>query len=106
MHESIDASFYALNFAKHRATAAMRYKFLKAFELRLDSEYRIQEDNPLREGNDSTFLLSTSINWISQTNKRFSTSLVIDNLTDSKYQPFPGTPAIGRQISLNTRYVW
>ncbi len=102
----IDASFYALNFAKHRATAAMTYKFLKAFELRLDSEYRIQEDNPLRVGGNSTFLVSTSINWISQANKKFSTSLVIDNLTDSEYQPFPGTPAIGRQISLNTRYVW
>ena len=33
-------------------------------------------------------------------------ALVVDNATDSEYQPFPGTPASGRQISLSASYAW
>ncbi|MBT8087064.1 MAG: TonB-dependent receptor, partial [Gammaproteobacteria bacterium] len=39
----VDASYYALNFARHRATLALRYRIAERFELRLDSEYRRQE---------------------------------------------------------------
>ncbi|MDG2108050.1 MAG: TonB-dependent receptor [Woeseiaceae bacterium] len=102
----VDASFYALNFAKHRATLSLAYRFAKAFELRIDNGYRIQEDNPLRTGDDSTFLSSASLNWLSPRNKRFGATLVVDNVTDSEYQPFPGTPASGRQVSLSARYTW
>ena len=102
----VDASFYALNFAKHRATLAFAYRFAEGFELRLDNEYRIQEDNPLRIGDDSTFLASASLNWSSPGDKRFGAALVVDNVTDSEYQPFPGTPASGRQMSLSASYAW
>ncbi len=33
-------------------------------------------------------------------------ALVVDNATDSEYQPFPGTPASGRQINLSASYTW
>ena len=59
----VDASFYALNFARHRATLAVSYRFAERFELRLDNEYRSQEDNPLREGDDNTYLASVAISW-------------------------------------------
>ena len=52
------ASYYALNFATHRATAAVLYRFGREFELRFDSEYRRQRDNPLRAGSDEAFLSS------------------------------------------------
>jgi len=100
----VDASFYALNFAKHRATLALVYRFAGNFEFRLDNEYRSQEANPLRVGDDSTFLASASLRWSS--NQRFSVALVVDNATDSEYQPFPGTPASGRQLSLSASYAW
>jgi len=100
----VDASFYALNFAKHRATLAFVYRFAGAFEFRLDNEYRSQEANPLRVGDDSTYLASASLRWAS--NQRFSAALVVDNATDSEYQPFPGTPASGRQLSLSASYSW
>ena len=29
-----------------------------------------------------------------------------DNLTDDEYEQFPGTPAVGRQLSLNVTYLW
>ena len=102
----VDASFYALNFAKHRATLAMRYRFAEGFELRLDNEYRRQEENPLRVGDDSAYLASVSLVWSGEDNDGFSAALVADNLTDSEFQPFPGTPAAGRQLSVRVSYNW
>jgi hypothetical protein len=102
----VDASFYALNFAKHRLTLAMRYRFAERFEFNLDNEYRSQEDNPLRVGDDSTYLASASLTWNAATADGLSAAVVADNLTDSEFQPFPGTPASGRQYSVNVTYRW
>jgi len=102
----VDASFYALNFATHRATLALRYRFAESFEFRLDNEYRRQEANPLRVGDDSTHLASASLAWNGDDNTGFSAELVADNLTDSEFQPFPGTPAAGRQLSVRASYNW
>jgi vitamin B12 transporter len=102
----VDASFYALNFARHRATLAVRYRIATRFELRLDTEYRRQEDNPLRSGDDTTFLASAALEWSGESRKGVALALVADNLTDSDFQPFPGTPAYGRQYSVNVTYAW
>ncbi len=101
----VDASFYALNFARHRATLALRYRFGEGFELRLDNEYRRQEANPLRVGDDSTYLASAAFAWQAATGG-IGVAVVADNLTDSKFQPFPGTPAAGRQYSISVNYDW
>ncbi len=102
----VDASFYALNFARHRATLALRYRFAANFEVRLDNEYRRQEENPLRVGDDQAYLASLALAWNENAAGGFSVALVADNLTDSEFQPFPGTPAAGRQISINAGYAW
>jgi len=102
----VDASFYALNFARHRMTLAVTYRFADRLELRLDNEYRSQEDNPLRVGDDNTYLASASLVWNAAAGSGFSAALVADNLTDSEFQPFPGTPAAGRQFSVSATYNW
>ena len=102
----VDASFYALNFARHRATLAVRYRFAGSFELRLDNEYLQQEENPLRDGDDSAYLASLSLVWAGLADRGFSAAVVADNLTDSEFQPFPGTPAAGRQLSVRASYNW
>ena len=102
----VDASFYALNFARHRVTLALNFRFAERFELRLDNEYRSQENNPLRVGDDSTYLASASLAWNAAAGDGFSAALVADNLTDSEFQPFPGTPAAGRQFSVSATYSW
>ncbi len=103
---SVDASFYALNFARHRATLGLRYRFAERFELRLDNEYRRQEENPLRTGDDNTFLSAVSLQWNSAAGEGLSAALVVDNVTDSEFQTFPGTPAYGRQYSINATWNW
>ena len=102
----VDASFYALNFARNRATLALRYRFADEFELRLDTEYRRQEDNPLRAGDDDAFLASAALEWSAAGRNGWRLALIADNLADSDFQPFPGTPAYGRQYSLSAGYAW
>ena len=103
---SVDASFYALNFARHRATLAINYRIGRQLILRLDNEYREQESNPLRASADSAFLVSASLAWQPAGGRGFGVALVADNLGDDDFEQFPGTPAVGRQLSFNVRYDW
>lgn len=102
----VDASYYALNYARHRVTLAFLYRFAGGFELRWDNEYRQQHDNPLRDGDDSAFLSSLALAWEPGGGSPFGVALAADNLTDEEYQQFPGTPAVGRQVSLSATYAW
>jgi hypothetical protein len=103
---TVDASYYALNFARHRATLALRIRFTDRLELRLDNEYRQQEDNPLRASSDSAFITSAALAWLPPAGRGFGLALAVDNLSDDDYEQFPGTPAVGQQISLSARYDW
>lgn len=102
----VDASFYALNFATHRAALALRYRVGEHFEVRWDNEYRKQRDNPLRGSSDEAFLSSLALAWEPSNGSGFGFALTADNLTDDNYEQFPGTPAVGRQISLSAKYQW
>jgi hypothetical protein len=100
----VDASFYALNFARHRATLAVTYRLNDRLEFRLDNEYREQERNPLRASSDQAFIAAATLAW--ESGRGFGLGLTADNLTDDDYQQFPGTPAIGRQVSVRASYLW
>ena len=103
---TVDASFYALNFARHRVTLALRYDLFDSVQLRLDNEYRQQEENALRANSDNAFLVSAALAWESAHRRGLGVVLAADNLTDDDYQQFPGTPAVGRHLSLSVRYDW
>jgi vitamin B12 transporter len=102
----VDASFYALNFATHRAKLAARLRFNDRLELRLDSEYRMQQDNPLRTSSDRALLVSVALAWEPNNGRGFGFAVTADNLSDDEYEQFPGTPAVGRQISASAKYLW
>ena len=59
---------------------------------------------PLRDGDDTAFLSSLALAW--EPGSGFGLALTADNLTDEEYQQFPGTPAVGRQVSLSAKYEW
>ena len=84
----------------------MRYRITSQLELWLDTEYRRQEDNALRSRDDTTFLASAAVEWSGAAPEGFAIAHVADNLPDSEFQPFFGTPACGRQYSLNVPYAW
>ncbi len=102
----VDASFYALNFARHRATLALRYALTAQLELRLDNEYRVQQDNPLRTSRDAAYFASLALAWEPWSISGPGFILTADNLSDSDFQFYPGTPAVGRQLSISVNYSW
>ncbi|MEM7279101.1 MAG: TonB-dependent receptor [Pseudomonadota bacterium] len=104
--DTVDASFYALNFARHRATLALRFRLSDRLELLLDNEYRQQEANPLRASSDNAFISSAAIAWNPQNGRGLGVALAIDNIGDDDFEQFPGTPAVGQQLSLSARYDW
>ncbi|MFQ5981863.1 MAG: hypothetical protein ACE5KS_00665, partial [Woeseiaceae bacterium] len=103
---AVDASFYALNFARHRLATALIYRTNDRLEFRLDGELRKQEKNPLRTDHDEAFIASASMGWYFGAAERFRLDLIVDNVTNSTFQEFPGTPAPRRQISLQSRFSW
>lgn len=102
----VDASFYALNFARHRLTLAAVYQLSRQWELRLDNEYRVQQENILRTSSDRAYMASLSIAWQAESFQGLSLRLIADNLTDSDFQEFPGTPPMGRTASLAATVEW
>jgi len=102
----VDASYYALNFARHRLTLALLLRPSDWLDIRLDSEYRRQQANPLRSGRDEALNVSVSVSARPPFARNTCVSVVLDNLTDSDFQEFPGTPAVGRQISVTIELGW
>ncbi|MDB6165631.1 MAG: TonB dependent receptor [Lacunisphaera sp.] len=104
---TIDASFYALNFARHRFTAAVVARLGAGFELRLDNEYRVQEKNALRTiGGNNAFLSAVGLYYLPSRVRGLEFSLLVDNLWDSDFQQVPAVPAARRQFSVGAAYRW
>ncbi len=103
----VDASFYALNFAKHRLTAAVVLRLGAGFEVRLDNEFRVQEKNLLRVigGNDAV-LSAAGLYYLPPRLRGLEFSLLVDNLWDSDFQDVPAVPAARRQFSAGAAYRW
>ncbi|QXD24707.1 TonB-dependent receptor [Opitutia bacterium ISCC 51] len=105
---NVDASFYALNFARHRATLAFIYELASGIELRSDNVFRIQQDNLLRtEGtSDDAVLSSLGLYYFPKSIEGLELGLAVVNLWDSDFEEIPSVPAAPRQISLNAAYRW
>lgn len=104
---TIDASFYALNFANHRLTAAVVLRPAAGFELRVDNEYRIQEKNPLRTfGGHEAFLTSAGLYYLPPQLRGLELSARMDNVWDDDFQEVPAVPAARRQFSVGAAYHW
>jgi hypothetical protein len=103
---TVDASYYALNYARHRLTLAVVWKPVPSLDIRWDNEYRRHPENLLRTSSDKAYITSLSLSWRVAADPRFRLSLVGDNLTDNDFQEFPGTPPMGRQVSFGMGLDW
>lgn len=104
---TIDASFYALNFARHRLTAAVIYRFAPDWEFRFDNAARVQADNLLRQvGGDETLLSSAGLFFRPRIWRGVTFSLRSDNLWNSNFQEVPSVPAARRQVVVGVGYAW
>ncbi len=103
----VDASFYALNYARQRLTAAIVVRLGREFELRMDNAARIQAANLLRTvGGDRAVLSSLSLAYRPAAWRRTTFTLQADNLWNSNFQEVPAVPASRRQVSAGVAYAW
>ena len=103
---AVNASFYALNFPKHRLTAAAIVRLGAGWEVRMDNEARIQEENTLRKSDDDALLSSAGVYYTPPRMKSLRLSLEVENLWDSEFQEVPAVPAARRQLSAGVSYAW
>lgn len=103
---AVDGSFYALNFAQHRLTAALVYRIVPGLEVRLDQEFRLQEANPLRRGPDESALAALALAWRPKPLPGIEFTLLIENLWDSRFEEVPAVPAAPRQYALGAAWRW
>ena len=105
---NVDASFYALNFARHRATLAFIYELSPGVELRSDNVFRKQQANLLRTDGtpDDAVLSSLGLYYFPASVEGLEVGLAVVNLWDSDFEEIPSVPASPRQISLNAAYRW
>jgi vitamin B12 transporter len=104
---AVDASFYALNFARHRLTAAIVARLGGGFELRLDNEFRVQEKNPLRvTGGNGAVNSMVGLYYLPPAIRGLELSFLVDNLWDDNFQEIPAVPAARRQLSLGAAWRW
>jgi hypothetical protein len=103
----VDASFYALNYAHHRLTAALIWHLDREWELRFDNAARVQADNSLRAvGGDEALVSALGLTYRPRSVRGASVSLGCDNLWNSNYQEVPAVPAIPRLFSVGLAYAW
>lgn len=103
----VDASFYALNYARHRLTAALVVRFNSQWTVAFDNAARIQADNFLRaRGGDEALFSALGLIFRPQAWRGVSLTLRADNLWNSNYQEVPAVPAAPRLISLGLAYAW
>lgn len=104
---SVDASFYALNYARQRFTAAATLRLGRGFEVRIDNVARIQADNMLRTaGGDETLLTTMSLVYRPPVWRGVEISVQADNLWNSRFQDIPAVPAAPRQVTGGVAYAW
>jgi len=102
----VDASFYALNFPRHRATLALVWEPASWIEVRIDNEFRVQEPNFLRVGDERAFISAAGVHLFPSKARRLEISLLVDNLWDEDFEEIPAVPAARRQFAATCTLRW
>jgi outer membrane receptor protein involved in Fe transport len=101
------ASFYALNYARDRLTAAVVLRLGPGLDLRSDNTARLQEPDSLRTAGGNRAVVSSVGLYFHPTSWRgVELSVQADNLWNSAFQAVPAVPAAGRQVAFGAMYAW
>lgn len=102
----VDASFYALNYADHRITAALVWRPLDGLELRMDNEARFQAENALRRRGDDKLISALGISYAVPGVTGLTLSAQVDNLWNTYFEEVPRVPGAKREWSVSATYAW
>ena len=104
---AVDASFYALNYARHRLTAAITARLGGGFEVRMDNAARVQADNLLRVvGGRRAVSSALSVRYRPVSWRGVEIAAQVDNLWNEDFQEIPAVPASRRQFAGSLGYAW
>jgi outer membrane receptor protein involved in Fe transport len=104
---TVDASFYALNYARHRFTAALTARLGHGLEVRFDNVARVQAANLLRTiGGDEALSSAIGLSYRPRAWRGLEVALQVENLWDTDFQDVPAVPAARRQTSVRVAYGW
>lgn len=103
---NIDASFYALNYPDHRVTLGAIWSPIDMVEVRIDNEWRKQEENLLRNGDDDAFFTHITLKYMPEQVDGLAITLAADNPWDESFEEIPGTPGRGEQYTVSATYNW
>jgi vitamin B12 transporter len=102
----IDASFYALNYPGHRLTLGAIWHPSDIIEIRVDNEWRKQQDNILRSSGDDAVFTHLTLKISPSQFKGLDIIFAADNLWDESFEEIPGTPGRGEQYTVTITYNW
>jgi len=103
---NIDASFYALNYPDHRITLGAIWTPIDMIEIRVDNEWRKQEENVLRNGDDEAFFTHFTLKYTPSQIDGLAITLAADNPWNESFEEIPGTPGRGEQYTISATYHW
>lgn len=103
---AVDASFYALNFPRHRVTLGVIWDPSDLFQIRVDNEWREQRENLIREGPDQLTYSHLAASYYPPEIKDLELFIAYDKPWDEDFQDIPGTPGRGDQFSFGGTYRW
>ena len=101
-----DASFYVLNYARHRVTLALEGKATEDLTLRAEARYREHPENLLRRSGDEGLFLDLAFRWTDFPAEDWNLQGTLENLTDEAFASHPGTPGARRswRLSVERRF--
>ena len=104
--DTVDASFYALNYPPHRVTLGAVWHLHDSVVLRIDNEWRKQQENALRNGDDNALFTHLTATYTPSQLSGVNLVFAVDNLWNEKFEEVPGTPGRGEQYSITANYTW
>ena len=105
-NDAIEASFYALNYANHRITFGAIWTPTDAVQVRIDNEWRSQEDNNLRRTSEEAFFTHIGISVYPPQIDGLEFFIAVDNAWNDDFEEVPGIPGRGDQYSAGVTYSW
>ena len=100
------SSFYALNYPNHRFTLGAIWRPCEILEVRIDNEWRENEDNALRKGSDSALFTHFGLSIYPPQVDNMELFFAVDNAWDDDFEDVPGTPGRGDQYSAGVTFSW
>ena len=74
--------------------------------LRIDNEWRKQQENALRNGDDNALFTHLTVTYTPSQLPGVNLVFAVDNLWNEKFEEVPGTPGRGEQYSVTANYTW